>query len=215
MHGKEKTIAFPSSSTNGLRQRFQKIRLDWTTEDNRDRSHFRHSTTATVMIRQSTDVYDDCNIPLAVVSDDLLSGGSSIADNFASSSKIVFAPFEDFKKSIVHLLGVTVTCTKIVQFRGPRHPSPEPLVETVQYAESGISQLHVLIAKSLLSLGDATRQERWTLKDYDDVEAPHGSAHDAVQLRDDEGLWERCGGVYDVDATTSPKRGAHTAACTM
>ncbi|KAJ6541341.1 hypothetical protein B0H19DRAFT_1077210 [Mycena capillaripes] len=85
--------------------------LHATLADNRDRSHFRHPTTATVMIRQSTDVYDD-NIPLAVVSDHLLSGGSSIADNFAVAS---------------------VPPTRIVQFKGPRHPSPEPLVETLQY----------------------------------------------------------------------------------
>ncbi|KAJ6631903.1 hypothetical protein B0H10DRAFT_2206309 [Mycena sp. CBHHK59/15] len=32
---------------------------------------------------QGADVYDDCDIHLAVVSDHLLSGGSSIADNFA------------------------------------------------------------------------------------------------------------------------------------
>ncbi|KAJ6548034.1 hypothetical protein B0H10DRAFT_2243302 [Mycena sp. CBHHK59/15] len=32
---------------------------------------------------QGADVYDDCDIPLAVVSDHLLSGSSSIADNFA------------------------------------------------------------------------------------------------------------------------------------
>ncbi|KAJ6530632.1 hypothetical protein B0H19DRAFT_1082364 [Mycena capillaripes] len=110
---------------------------------------------------QVVDVYDDCDIPLAVVSDHLLSGGSSIANNSAvvqnggivqlgeaeisdaeeesdapSSSKIGFAPFEDVRKFIVHSLGITVTCTKIVQFRGPRHLSPEPLVETLQYPQS-------------------------------------------------------------------------------
>ncbi|KAJ7301999.1 hypothetical protein DFH08DRAFT_826997 [Mycena albidolilacea] len=49
----------------------------------------------------------------------MLSLKSRMRSSDGSSSKIVFAPFEDFKKTIVHSLGVTVTCTKIVQFRGP------------------------------------------------------------------------------------------------
>ncbi|KAJ6465457.1 hypothetical protein C8R45DRAFT_939646 [Mycena sanguinolenta] len=38
-----------------------------------------------------------------------------------------------FKNLDVHGLGVTVTYAKIVQFTGGRHPSPEPLVELLQY----------------------------------------------------------------------------------
>ncbi|KAJ7340594.1 hypothetical protein DFH08DRAFT_811806 [Mycena albidolilacea] len=74
-------------------------------------------------------------------------------DRVASSSKIVFAPFEDFKKTIVHSLGVTVTCTKIVQFRGPCHLSPEPLVETLHTT--------VLIGAGAFGSGRRWGQGRW------------------------------------------------------
>ncbi|KAJ6506497.1 hypothetical protein C8R45DRAFT_922675 [Mycena sanguinolenta] len=95
---------------------------------------------------QGADVYDDCDVPLEVVSAHLASGHgetqrplrpssksrTSRQSLDVSSSKIVFEPSENFKKVIVHSLGVTVTPTKIVPFRGLRHPPPEPLVETLQ-----------------------------------------------------------------------------------
>jgi hypothetical protein len=60
---------------------------------------------------------------------------------FRVARKSFSCPLKTSKKIIVHSLGVTVTSTKIVQFRGPCHPSPEPLVETQQYVYQPSSYL--------------------------------------------------------------------------